>query len=837
MNQQEKSPSRSRLRVLAGSLALCGLALASSAASPLSPLPFVPCLDVGIPPGLPFEWEQPSRPVTGSLRMRAAQAKLDPNTTRIRSGRQVESRPRVFVEKTTAMGYARVTTVDILNHFNWNEGPKTDLVRRPTGGRTVTGSQLGEKVSAAYPPGIPLDLYWLSFAIYLRELLHPNLVSDVESLERLVEIGYPALCVIHDLGGQPVAQAASNGYVQNAQAAKVRLERWQKVLAKRVGGLPPSVPRALTHDDPERAMLLRLAAEDLAAGYASSVDATFAGRLRSLPAGEGQELLIAYAGPSTHPLLLRNAVALLGAYPTPAAQKALERVVSQSKDDVARLRAYMALARHGSDEARAAAVNELKSVSPHAALHVLGLLRAPEGVKLGLKLVKRGSYEDRLTAVRALGRIGDADKKVKRALERALKAALKTDPSKLYERPAWKADVPDPVEARRDTLAQMCLVALARLGDEESQERVLGLLQAPAPAPAGGARPFANRDPIAAYETFGRFLVPTLAFLVESLERMGPPGEARLRVVLEDRICDAGLRLAAWRALDRLGADTQALAQSLSTQGRQPALRAEALRRWAESGASAAFTRANAVLAQGANASQIERMAAAQVIGTHKGELPRQAMVIRRGGAIHAAPTRASKVVGSLPLSTRVDLVGEEEQGWLEVRFTPRGGKEVSGFAEKRFLNPEGKPRDVLLADALKAAKRVARPPQPPNAPKPAINGNPTIEVTHPLAEELAAVLGGFDTPATRAALIELLGDATQPPTARGAAAAALASSREAEVRRALQQALGAEEGWVRYCAFRALRHLGAQAPFCDWIFGDDAARAEATRALRAWQG
>ncbi|HBP16226.1 MAG TPA: hypothetical protein DEA08_00350, partial [Planctomycetes bacterium] len=319
--------------------------------------------------------------------MRAAQPKLDPSATRIRSGRQVESRPRVFVEKTTAMGYARVTTVDILNHFNWNEGPKTDLVRRPTGGRTVTGSKLGPEVSAAYPPGIPLDLYWLSFAIYLRELLHPNLVSDVESLERLVEIGYPAMCVIHDLGNQPVAKAASNGYVQNAQAAKVRLERWQKVLAKRVGGLPPSKPRALSDDDPERAMLLRLAAEDLAAGYASSVDATFAGRLRSLPADEGQQLLVAYAGPSTHPLLLRNAVALLGAYPTPTAQKALELVVSQSKDDVTRLRAYMALARHGSDEARAAAVNELKSVSPHAALHVLGLLRAPEGVKLAQKLL------------------------------------------------------------------------------------------------------------------------------------------------------------------------------------------------------------------------------------------------------------------------------------------------------------------------------------------------------------------------------------------------------------------------------------------------------------------
>ena len=43
------------------------------------------------------------------------------------------------------------------------------------------------------------------------------------------------------------------------------------------------------------------------------------------------------------------------------------------------------------------------------------------------------------------------------------------------------------------------------------------------------------------------------------------------------------------------------------------------------------------------------------------------------------------------------------------------------------------------------------------------------------------------------------------------------------------------DEGWVRYCAFRALRHMGAKAPFCDWIFGEANARAEASKALRAW--
>ena len=101
--------------------------------------------------------------------------------------------------------------------------------------------------------------------------------------------------------------------------------------------------------------------------------------------------------------------------------------------------------------------------------------------------------------------------------------------------------------------------------------------------------------------------------------------------------------------------------------------------------------------------------------------------------------------------------------------------------------------------------------------------------------EALARALQNFDTKASRAGLIAYLSDASQPGSARGAVCAALASSRRAEVKRALAKALDDEDGWVRYCAFRALRHMGAEVPFCDWVYGEDEDRAESTKALKAW--
>ena len=101
------------------------------------------------------------------------------------------------------MGYARVTTVDILNHLRWTGGPAPDALEMPLARRRArTGAAVGARTRGKYPPRISLGVYWLTFAIYLRTLLHPNQVSDFESLERLVDMGFPAFTVVNDLGKQ-----------------------------------------------------------------------------------------------------------------------------------------------------------------------------------------------------------------------------------------------------------------------------------------------------------------------------------------------------------------------------------------------------------------------------------------------------------------------------------------------------------------------------------------------------------------------------------------------------------------------------------------------------------
>lgn len=828
-----------RKTVATGVLCL-GLSLGAGVAWAWSPAraPILACLDVGVPPGLPFEWEQPGREPTQSLHIPEAKVEEgDPKATRIRrAGPVTESRPRIYTERTTAMGYARVTTVDILTHFQWAEGPQTDLVETPTG-RTATGAAAGPETLPAYPPKITLDVYWVSMAIYLRALLHPNQISDAESIERLVEMGFPAMCVLHDLGLRPISKN-TNSYVQNMGLAKQRLERWQGELRKRVGPLPPQKPRAVqAPSDAERNMLLRVAADDLAGGYASALDPNFAGRVLSLPVEEGAPLLLAYATPNAHALLRRNAASLLGGYRGPEVRATLERLVASSKDEVTQLRAYAALGRQGSAEARKLALARAKSVPPIVAVHTLGILRAPEGTKLALKLLRKGSSDELMVAFRALGRMGDDGKKVKKALASKVKKLRKLDPKKLFELAAFRADVPDTVQTRRDTLIQLGWIALARLGDAEAKKAVFAVLEAPRPAP-GGNRPFAGRNPLAAYETFGAFTVPSLSFLVESLEHLGAEGEAALRRVVADRICDTGLRLAAWRALDRCRADTAELAKSLLDDGKV-AVRADALRRHALADPEDARKRAKTLLQRGLSDNAQELIAAAELFGeaTGEGQDPgSEAQVLRRGVFLHAAPNRASKKLCSVP-TTKVLVFGEPKAGWIEAEYTPRGGKKLRGWIQSKMVQIDATSTapDTLLAQLLGKVPPVAEPAKAPNAPT-GMSGNPTLVIQHPLGEAIAKALSRYRSEVARDALAAYLAQEDQAPQARAAAAAALASRKDKESRAALLKALEAKEGWVRYAAFRALRHQGARLEtFCDWVYGEEPARAAALEKLKAW--
>lgn len=816
-----------RRALIAGALALGGgLAggLGVASAWPALASNLRPCLDVGIPPGLPFEWEQPAREPTESLKMRAPAAAPDPGATRLRQARvESHSRPRIYAERTTAMGYARVTTVDILTHFSWDEGPQVELVDKPLG-RSATGAAPGPETSGAYPPAMTLDLYWVSLAMYLRALLHPNQISEGESLERLVEMGYPALCVLHDLGQRPIVKS-TNGYVQNMAAAQARLEAWQATLRKRVGPLPAKRPRALGADEPERALLLRVTADDLAGGYASSIDPDFGARILSLPVEEALPLLLAYATPHTHDLLRRNATTLLGSYASPEAKAALELLVKSCDDEVTRLRAFAALARQGSPEATQVALQNARRVPALVAVNTLGLLRAREGSSLALKLLRKGSADEVALALRALGRMGDADKQVLKAIERKVKALRKLNPQQLYEVPAFRADVPDTPFARRDGLIQLGLIALARLGDTAAQEAVLKLLsEEPPDTPTG-------RDPLASRGTFGTFSVSSLAFLVESLEYLGEPGQARLRLILADRVCDVGLRLAAWRALDRSQADTSEEVLALLKDG-QVAVRAEALRRQALSDPGEARSAALRILRQGAAANSQEQIAAADILGVPSAGKREgaPAQVIMNGAQLYAAPNAQSKLLTPVPIAS-LTVFGEAQAGWYEAEYAPRGAPAQRGWIKASFLRVdlESTP-DKVLAKALGAVPPRASAPAPGSAPG---GGNPTLVIEHPLGEALARALGNHDTPAARAALATFLQDEGQAPAARAAAAAALSQSASPEAKAALRAGLGAREGWVRYACARALRHQGvALEVFCDWVYGSEAELAAARAQL-----
>lgn len=828
-----------RKAVVVGALAL-SLTLGAGAAWAWSParVPILACLDVGIPPGLPFEWEQPGREPTQSLHIPKAKVEEgDPSATKIRrAGPLTESRPRIYTERTTAMGYARVTTVDILTHFQWAEGPQTDLVETPTG-RVATGPAPGPETLPAYPPKVTLDVYWVSMALYLRALLHPNQISDVESLERLVEMGFPAMCVLHDVGLRPITKS-TNTYVQNMDLAKKRLKRWQGVLRKRVGPLPPKKPRALLAKDPERNMLLRVAADDLAAGYASALDPNFAGRVLSLPIEEGAPLVVAYATPNAHALLRRNATSILAGYRGPAVRKALESLVISSDDDVTRLRAFAALGRQGSAEARKVALARAKHVPAVVAVHTLGLLRAPEGSKLALKLLRKGNADETMVAIRALGRMGDDNKKVLGALKKKVKKLRKLDPKKLFELAAFRADVPDTVHMRRDTLVQLGWIALARLGDADSKKKVLALIEME-PAAPGGGRPFAGRNPLAARDTFGAFLVPTLAFLVESLEYLGPEGEAALRTIVADRICDTGLRLAAWRALDRVRADTAALAKAMLDDGKV-AVRADALRRHAIADPKDARKRAKTLIQRGPSDNAQELIAAADLFSGGAGaakDAGTPAQVIRRGAKIHAAPDPASKSLCSVP-TIKILVFGEAKAGWIEAEYTPREGTTLRGWIRSNMVTVDttAASPDTLLAQLLGKVPPVAELAKAPKTPTPGRSGNPTLVIQHPLGQAIAKALAGFQSEVSRKALADYLAQEDQAPAARAAAAAALASSRDKSSRAALVKGLSAKDGWVRYASFRALRHQGATLEaFCDWVYGDEAARNAATAKLSAW--
>jgi len=780
-------------------------------------------LDVAVPPGLPFEWEQPGRRPTQSLQtpQQPDDPGPEPGETRTRHRAEYSSRlrPGVDVEQVDAMSYARITTVDILGHLGWSEGPdpeQVELPKEPRRGRRRTGDggggRFGEPVTVPYPPEVSVDVYWLVFGMVLRKQIHPNRISEFQSVERLVEIGYPALGCLTALG-----QVGGVG-------GRPPIAAWTQAVGKRVGPMPARMPRAVADPDPHRAMLLRVVADDLAGGFPHSITEPFATRVLSLPSDEAVALLTPYAEEGVHPLLRRNAVALLGLYRSPDVTRALEAVVEAEDDDVAGLRAYLALARQGSPEAEAAAREEADNVPALTIIHVLGLLRSPEGLDHALRLLRSDDPHDLLVALPAIGRVGSADRKAIRRLTRLVKALAKGPEDRWFEPAVMPSDMdPDGPSDKRDLVIQMALITLARLGDDWGRQQVMRLLDESEEEDPNAGRIFRRPAPIASEGTFGVFTVAALAYLVESLEHMGPEGLDRLRTVAEDTVCDVGLRMAALRGLERQGAQTENLIRALLDDG-SGAVAAYALKRLVDYDRLGAVQRARSALASGDGP---ERIAAAEVVALEGREYGLEATPGAEADLLAAPGTDADVVTG---LAGQASVTVLERRGdWLRVRTAD----DQEGWVARDDVTITASTSDEALATAL---GQVSAPDG--GAPTGGFAGNPTLTSPLPVGEAIAQSLGGFGSEEAVAALAAFLGDAGQAASARGAAAVALGVTGAEPALEALAAALDDGDGWVRYSAYRGLRHAAGEAGpdhFADWVYGEAADRAEATRAWRAW--
>jgi HEAT repeat protein len=550
-------------------LLVVALALAAGAAAARADL------DVGVPPGTPFDWVTalPRRIPTGAVRIATGgETSKDEGDGQPHTVSRAPDVPKAHINnedlgRILPMGYARILTPDITRHLPWvNERPVMETFE--DGKKSTTGgkdAKEGPVVQATYPPMVGEDLHWMGLAVLLRKLTHPNLISDAESVHLLIGMGEAVL--------PPLTAASQQGAIKH----------WIDEVRADVGAFPARRPHALGGArSPEEKMLLRLAAEDLASSYPCGLEGDFAPHLLALDPEETAPLLVRYLEESDHPFLRRNACSLLGNYLGDLPTNALVKVFLETKDGVIRERAIDALARRRSTAIlpQLEKLAAQKGLPQTLALWAIGAIGEPKPAHLCVKALSRTDDPDVLwAAIPAVGRAQHEKPKDAITALRACARFLADAPGGTYEQPAQlQADVPDPPLLKATCLLEMALIALAKLGDDQARKDLWKLLDdEPSNAIPRSRRAAAHQAPVASKETFGALHVPCLVLLLETLPTLGEKGAARLEMIAKDTVCEVSLRLAALDGLASMKALKAPLLETLIDDTAFPAVRARAL--------------------------------------------------------------------------------------------------------------------------------------------------------------------------------------------------------------------------------------------------------------------
>lgn len=649
-------------------------------------------IDIAVPPGNPMEWSL-SRPTpphilqtvpAGGIPKRRPTTGFDTVLAE-----DLKRRPEPHAGTGSLYNRLRVLTADLPNHVgnpDLAQGRKYEHLR--------------------YPPEMPTELVWEAAAAQIRVVLHSETTAVPEVVARLVELGEPALAAaeFNDWGPVP------------------------REVRRRVSPLPRQPP--VLSDKP----LMKLTQIELCGNYPHAYDPNYARKIYTIP--EDFEALVIECLKDPHPLVSRNAVSVLYGYQTPAATRALLKVLKETKDDVQKFRAITALAARREK----AAVPELTAllVSKDAALrsaaaHALGIIGDRSSAR-ALRDAIAATYDADfyMSAIPALARLGDRDS-IKFLSDLREKIRQKMPDVMVIQPPADQIVPvkPDPQGAKRRILLDACLLGMAIAGDKEARESVVGKLEV---------------------EGLDMVLAPTFTLLIDCLAQM-----------------KAEKYLARIATGDLAPGKNSVFGQSLTFD----TVRARATRHVEDVD----------TLKKLAKDKSAEVAVAAMVQLYLRGHRPREVVEAYANGS-YSRPEELHVV------ATAVQLAGAPTDVLIKV---VKRAKEQGHYAKRLGENVE----DITRAN---------------------------IEVQPPLLEVATLELGRTGD---EAAIDTLAGLGTAE------AALALGSIGGPKALPPLLKLLESEDGWTRYCAYKALKHVTGKDYVCDWVFGDAKSREEATRRYR----
>ena len=373
-----------------------------------------------------------------------------------------------------------------------------------------------------YPPTYPTELYWGGALNALRVILHPEIVSKREMSAYLLELGECSL-----LSSRSMISASSASPLQGPLPL-----REFAVRDLDISTTPPGVAGGET---PLEQAIYRLVVIELTNGFPYAIDPGYAHRTLAL--GREAEWAIIAASHSPHLFLSRNAVAVLGVLPYPAARARLREIVNEDGDPIQWTRAAMALVR----------------------------ARDLESVKVFENFAVEGNILQRSVALFALGKLADP-----RALPTVLKIARETDDSEVLwgALPALVRLADDRPEVH-DTLKEL---GKKRIG-AASKAKGIGNFQPPKPEPAGTQTRIFGEMILLARAVAGdeakrkdflykanvrgltSFMPANYYLVIDALRRLGRQGQPALEKILADRKVDSTLKTYALNALRPLADD------------------------------------------------------------------------------------------------------------------------------------------------------------------------------------------------------------------------------------------------------------------------------------------